>query len=95
MKRVAAVLMLVYGVIHSMPVVARQECKDVCTYPCIEYYPNGTDCKKTEKVCEPVCREVNDEHCSFVCYEQKCDETQMYPGGPVHCRCVRGETICN
>jgi len=26
-----------------------------CTYECIEYYPNGTDCKKTKKTCERVC----------------------------------------
>jgi len=29
-----------------------------CTNECIEYYPNGTDCKKTKKHCERVC--VND-----------------------------------
>jgi len=26
-----------------------------CEYPCIEYYPNGVDCKKTKKVCKTVC----------------------------------------
>ena len=31
--------------------VSHQECE----YPCIEYYPNGTDCRKTKKVCRTVC----------------------------------------
>lgn len=26
-----------------------------CRYECIEYYPNGKDCKKTKKICETVC----------------------------------------
>ena len=26
-----------------------------CTYPCIEWYPNKTDCRKTKKVCVTVC----------------------------------------
>lgn len=26
-----------------------------CTYTCTEYYPNGTDCRKTKKECEEVC----------------------------------------
>lgn len=26
-----------------------------CRYECIEYYPNGVDCKKTKKVCYTVC----------------------------------------
>ena len=29
----------------------------VCHYDCIEYYPNGTDCRKTKKRCERVCVE--------------------------------------
>ena len=31
--------------------VSHQECE----YVCIAYYPNGTDCKKTKKVCTTVC----------------------------------------
>jgi hypothetical protein len=26
-----------------------------CHYECIEYYPNGTDCKKSKKICETIC----------------------------------------
>ena len=26
-----------------------------CEYPCIEWYPNHTDCRKTKKVCHEVC----------------------------------------
>lgn len=26
-----------------------------CVYTCIEYYPNGTDCKKSKKSCHEVC----------------------------------------
>ena len=26
-----------------------------CTYTCTEYYPNGTDCRKTKKECHKVC----------------------------------------
>lgn len=32
-------------------VTSHQECE----YQCIEYYPNGTDCKKSKKVCHEVC----------------------------------------
>ena len=28
-----------------------------CTYPCIEYYSNGVDCRKTKKECKEVCIE--------------------------------------
>ncbi|MCI0748986.1 MAG: hypothetical protein L0Y32_00385 [Nevskiales bacterium] len=38
--------------------VAHAECtltRESCSYECIEYYPNGTDCRKTKKVCEQVC----------------------------------------
>jgi len=31
--------------------VSHQECE----YKCTEYYPNGTDCKKSKKVCHTVC----------------------------------------
>lgn len=44
------------------PAAARAECtlqREVCrdVYTCIEYYPNGTDCRKTVKTreCETVC----------------------------------------
>lgn len=30
-----------------------------CHYECIEYYPNGTDCRKTKKICERVCDDFN------------------------------------
>jgi hypothetical protein len=30
-----------------------------CRYDCIEYYPNGKDCKKTKKICETVCDEFD------------------------------------
>lgn len=35
--------------------LSREVCRDV--YTCIEYYPNGTDCRKTVKTreCETVC----------------------------------------
>ncbi|MFZ5723856.1 MAG: hypothetical protein ACOY33_09365 [Pseudomonadota bacterium] len=39
--------------------LSHEECRDV--YTCIEYYPNGTDCKKTVKSreCHTVCDEFD------------------------------------
>ncbi|MDQ6959499.1 MAG: hypothetical protein Q9M27_00595 [Mariprofundaceae bacterium] len=48
----------VYGVTAFLPMTAWAECSVShieCEYPCIEYYPNGVDCKKAKKVCKTVC----------------------------------------
>jgi hypothetical protein len=38
--------------------VSHEECKYICT----EYYPNGTDCKKTRKECYTVCDDFDVDH---------------------------------
>jgi hypothetical protein len=51
-------LLLVLMFVTATSGSAFAECtlkRTVCEYPCIEYYPNGTDCRKTKKVCHEVC----------------------------------------
>lgn len=49
------ILMLTPKVSFAECTLSHEECHDV--YTCTEYYPNGTDCRKTEKTqeCHTVC----------------------------------------
>ena len=65
MKKTASFTMITYLIISLLMLISRtslaectlshEECRDV--YTCTEYYPNGTDCKKTVKTkeCHTVC----------------------------------------
>jgi len=49
---------VIYIVTVFLPMTASAGCTVShleCEYPCIEYYPNGVDCKKTKKICKTVC----------------------------------------
>lgn len=50
-----ALLILTSQTAFAECTLSREVCHDV--YTCIEYYPNGTDCRKTVKTreCENVC----------------------------------------
>jgi len=57
----SGVILLVVGALLA-PRVSVAECTsshEECDHPCIEYYENGTDCKKTKKVCHTVCDEFS------------------------------------
>lgn len=59
MRRSCILLGLVAGVLLTIaPKPAAADCgvwHTECVYICTEYYPNGTDCRKTKKICYNVC----------------------------------------
>lgn len=58
MKVIAGVIAVFVALSYSQAVTALEGCSvshQECTYRCIEYYPNGTDCKKSKKECKEVC----------------------------------------
>lgn len=58
MKNIVGALAIIASSIYAMPVSALAGCvvsHQECEYPCLEYYPNGTDCWKSKKVCHEVC----------------------------------------
>ena len=52
---VVIVLGLICGVSIQTGIAACSHSHQECTYECTEYYPNGTDCRKTVKHCNDVC----------------------------------------
>lgn len=58
MKDIAKILAILAASIYAQQAAALAGCvtsHQECEYQCIEYYPNGTDCKKSKKVCHEVC----------------------------------------
>jgi hypothetical protein len=58
MKSISSVMAVLMILSYSRMAIALEGCSvshQECTYRCIEYYPNGTDCKKSKKECKEVC----------------------------------------